>query len=230
MGEIIEYSEIFHDVPGKVKEGGWYGYAERHIERHIEDHVHQHLKKVADLGLQFFKKNGFDWLILGGQKENIMQLEALLPPNLKEKLVERITLDIETPTPQVLEYVLKIEEKIQKEHEDMIVKKLSEEVEKGGNGVWGVSDTILAFMQGQVHTLVIKEDTEFDGFICEDCKYLTLKQGNCPLCTKNLQKTEEFVDALVTKAIDQNCKIEYIAESKLLEKQGGIGAILRFKI
>ncbi len=36
MGEIEEQTEIFSDVPSKVREAGWYGLTERRIERHIQ--------------------------------------------------------------------------------------------------------------------------------------------------------------------------------------------------
>ncbi|MGH8597204.1 MAG: hypothetical protein ACREXT_11155, partial [Gammaproteobacteria bacterium] len=87
MGEILERSEVTDEVPRRVREGGFQGRNERGMERRHDQAVHQHFQHLADASFELFKRDKFDWLILGGHRELLRQFKQHLHPYLKERWV-----------------------------------------------------------------------------------------------------------------------------------------------
>lgn len=229
LGDIREHSFIFEDIPSKVREARWYGPEERRIERHTEDRIKQHYRMVSETTLDFFKRNLFDWLILGGHQKAIPEFEATLHPYLKERIVDRVFLDISLSPSEVLEKTLEIENRVEREYEKTLVKRLTDQIGSGGLGVWGLSDTLFAISQGQAYILLVSEGFRTPGLVCRTCKYMAIDQENCPICGKGLLKVPDIIDEAICRAVAQNCQIRHILKNSDLERLGDIGALLRFK-
>jgi len=228
LGEIEEYSRIFDEVPAQVREGGWYGLEGKRIERHIEDHLHRHFERVADATLDFFKKQKFDGLILGGRKETLTEFKPHLHSYLKEKILGEIDLEPTAPISEVLEKSLELEQQVRQKEGEEVVKGIMSSI--GGKGVSGLSDVLLPLWRGQVDTLVIKDGFSAPGSVCEKCGYLSVVDQICPNCRAQLKRVPDIVEQALEAAMRQNCQVKFILESKELDNIGGIGALLRFKI
>ncbi|MGQ9630456.1 MAG: baeRF10 domain-containing protein [bacterium] len=229
-GEIEERTEFFEESPGKVRAGGWSGYEERRISRHIEDHAHRHFKRVADLMFKIFQRDKFDWLILGGHKEVIPEFEGPLHSYLKERIVDRIFVDLEIPLKDILDKTSGIERRIAKREGDELVGHLLSEVNSGGLGVVGLKETLGALREQRVQTLIIGSESPRPGSICGGCGYLGTGEEFCPRCGGEMSPVPDIVEEAVESAIRQNCNIRFVEEDARLEERGGIGALLRFKI
>jgi len=229
LGEIQEHSDIFNEVPSRVREGGFRGYAERRIERHIEDHVHQHLKHVADLTLDIFKRRHFDRLILGARPELLPLFESHLHTYLRERLAARLHLDPSLSVHEALRKTLEVEQDLKRREEQHLVRRLGEEAGAHRNGVTGLEATLVALRRGQVHTLILTEGFAAPGFLCPGCHNLTTCDAPCAYCGKPLQGVPDVVEEAVDFAIHQNCHIEYVFNNHELQEAGNIGAILRFR-
>jgi len=230
LGEITEHTEIFSQVPGKVRIAGWYGLEERRIERNIEDKIHRHFKGVADATLAFFKRKRFDWLIIGGKKESISAFEKHLHTYLRDRIVGRIDLDPETSLHEALLKTQKVARRMEHEEETHLIQHLLDEANSSGLGVIGLEDTLKAIWQGQVNVLIVKDDLSMPGFICPKCGYMSIEESECPHDRVSMTPTPDVLEEAVESAIIQNCQIEHVTESQELDNIGGIGAILRFKI
>src|SRR5439155_7595956 len=89
MGRIREETGVFDDVPGRHDQGGW---SQSRYQRHIEDHVGRHLRRVGEELFRYFKREGFDHLILAGPEEVVAEFERDLHDYLKRRIVARLTL------------------------------------------------------------------------------------------------------------------------------------------
>src|SRR3990172_3044 len=86
-GEIREYDNVFDEVPGRVRMGGFLGYEEKRIHRHIEDHVRRHFKHVADVALDLYKKHSHDYVIVLGSEQNTNDFHHYLHNALQDRIV-----------------------------------------------------------------------------------------------------------------------------------------------
>jgi peptide subunit release factor 1 (eRF1) len=230
LGEITEHTDIFSEVPGKVRIAGWYGLEERRIERHIDDQIHRHLKQVADATLNFFKEKKFDWLIIGGKKETLTAFERHLHSYLQERIVGRIDLEPDASLHEALARTQEIARRVEREEEQALIQRLMDEANSNGLGVLGLEDTLKAVWQGQVNTLILKNDLTVPGYVCPKCGYMSVEESECPIDQIAMTPTPDILEEAVESAILQNCQIEHVMESQELDNVGGIGAILRFKL
>lgn len=226
LGEIEECSEIFDEVPGKVRIAGWYGLEERRIERHIEDHVHRHLKKVADALARLFKVQPFDGLIIGGRREILPDFEHHLHTYLKERIIGRINVEPETELPIIWREVGKVISQFEKAQKEKLVQRVMEESQSGGLGVIGLKETLKALWQGQISTLLVQEGLSLSGYVCPKCGYMSDNENYCPYDRLEMRKTPDLMEEVVEAAMIQNCEIIHVSESQVGEMAG----LLRFKI
>ncbi len=229
MGEISLLQNLITDVPPKVREGGWEGYESKRIERHIATHLHEHFKNTGRLTFDLFKKNHFDWFILGCRDEHWKKFEPLLHPYIKNKLKGRIRTKPNDSPDKVLSESLKLEKTLKKKEEDEIVDRLISELEKGGLAVSGVKNTLKKLNRGEVQTLVVMRNFSKQGRICPKCSFLYLDESRCPSCQVKTEKVVDIIDEAVEMAMDKKCQVRHVTPPSRLRRYGNIGALLRYK-
>jgi len=228
MGEIAEQSEIFSDVPSKVREGGWYGLSEKRIERHVEQHLHDYLKKLMDKAFLHFREKGFDWLLLGGQNEILPIAENALHPYLRERLKRTFRMDLDASPQEVLNKTLALEQEVKKEEDCALVSRLLNSLKPTGLGVSGIHETLSSLYEKNVYTLLVEEGFSQEGAYCIHCGFMGLKAGLCPICRKTMVPVPDIVDEAVATAINQNSQVFHINPECGLKEIGSIGALLRY--
>ncbi len=228
LGEIQEHSQVFGEVPGKVKASGWGGYEERRIERHIEDHVHRHLKYVAEVTYDFFERNKFDRLIVGGRGDVTGEFEKLLHSYLKERVAARISVDTSASLEDALKKTTDAARQIEERFDKELVQRLVESAKSAGLGVLGLAATLRVLRRGQVRTLVLEKGYVEKGIVCEKCRFLGIDEKKCPVCEEKPRVVEDIVEEAIREALRQNAEIVHVSVPTELEKEGHIGAILRF--
>ncbi len=230
MAELIEHSQILDEVPGKVRIAGWYGLAERRIERNIEDKVHRHFKHVADAVHEYDRDNEPDYFIIGGRKDILPEFEGHLHTTIQDRIVARIQIDPEAPTPEVLKQVEKAVEEFEIREQERLLKQLFEESGSNGLGVLGLKGTLKALWNGQVRVLFVTEDYARPGYYCPECWYMSADETACPFDNSEMKQSHDIIEDAVETAILQNCEVVRVKNSDVLEKYDHIGALLRFKI
>jgi peptide chain release factor subunit 1 len=230
LGEIEDHSQIFDEVPGKVRASGWGGYEERRIERHIENHVHRHLKHVADVTYEFLQNRKFDRLIIGGHGELVSEFERLLHNYLRERVVARINVDSSISLDEALKRTMQIDREIEERSDTELVRKLVEGARGGGLGVLGLRATLGALRRNQVHTLVLEIGYVEEGVVCDNCRFIGTNEQKCPLCSAKTRRVADVAEETIRETLRQNGKVVHVSVPTELEKEGRIGAVLRFAL
>ena len=107
---ITEKMELeFGKLPYKGKSDGFMGYDAGHRERHKENEVMTHFKQLADSIQMLMQGDKCESLLIGCRDETWPEIEPHLNTGLKQKLVERFTLD---PACRSAEEVRRITEQI----------------------------------------------------------------------------------------------------------------------
>ncbi len=166
-----------------VGTGPWAGWRESKIQRHITDHVHRHFKEVAELLLHHFERQRFDRLIVGGPEgaegKVVPRFLDHLHSYLRERLAGVFAGEMDLPVNEVKQRALRVASQHERKEEEALIQRLlSEANRKGGLGILGLNDVVLALMMSQVHTLVLEHDYRERGWICPRDHHLSMAPGN----------------------------------------------------
>ncbi|MBU1119107.1 hypothetical protein KKH43_04465 [Patescibacteria group bacterium] len=226
MGEIEEHdTDALSYFPGHHKKGGW---SQARFQRHIEDHTNSMIKDTVKAITRYEKDYPFDRLIIGGSKEVLPEFEKMLPKNLQSKVAGKLSLEMFVSDHDVLEESMRIEEQIEREKEEDLVKRLVDNLGEGNKAVRGMDKVLLMLEEGKAMEIVIDEELEETGKKCTKCDHLALDELKCSYCGGDMEILPDLISEIVNKALNSNVEIEFVRGSDLLKENKSIGAFLRF--
>ena len=227
-GRAIEREELQNVKTKHSKVGGW---SQARYQRHEENYHMQHAKEVVEVLEKIVREENISHVILAGDEETVIPLlREQMPKTLEEKLLDSLSLGIDTPEHELLEESLKVF----KRHDSLTdmekVEQLLNEYRADDLGIAGVPDTLAALSNGQVEELLISSKAESLQFDKEEVeKVLTLYRGEEPLPDELDQRS--VADELVRRAnVLSSAKVTFIEDSTRLEQLGGVGGFLRYRI
>lgn len=116
------------------------------------------------------------------------------------------------------------------EDEKLAVDRVVGEALRGGLGVLGPGDVVLALNEGRVHTLVLEADFARTGWRCENCGALGESAGSaerCPFCAGDVWVVRDLGEALVARTLAEGGRVEVVGHTNKLHGYRGVGALLR---
>jgi peptide subunit release factor 1 (eRF1) len=230
LGEMAQLSDVIDAVPRRVREAGQGGRSERNMERRHTEAVQHHYRHVSDEVFRLFRKEGFDWLILGGQREPLREFKHYLHPYLRSRWVGDFHAEPARVTmAEVLQRALEIEQRVEWEQEQRLAEELVQKADAGDRAVKGVSATLSALDRGEAQTLLVEEGFEMPGYACASCHFVSLESQLCPHCHKPTEPCVDVVDEAIELAMQRNCQIEHLQGSTPLRDGGRMGALLRYQ-
>ena len=229
MGEIRPLDSLTSDVPGKIKDGGFEGTASKRIERHLDARLHDHFKKVAQTTFDLFKKNGFDWLLVGYEDNHHVDFESHLHTYLKDKLKDRLKSRVGDTPAKVLKEALEVEGRIKKTEEEETVQRLIAELERGGRASSGLRDTLNRLNVFEVQSLVATHNFAKEGRVCPTHRFLYVDEAKRPVCDKPTEVLVDVIDEAIETALKRRCPVKQITPPSKLDRYGHIGAFRKYK-
>lgn len=187
------YEELAFD--SNTGNGQW---AERRMQTTWQRERREHLEHVAEHIFRTLKATPFDRLVISAPDPLVHDLEALLHPYVAERLVGRITVDVEhVNAGAVLEAARPVFEQVRRDHERELVDRLraglGREEGRAAAGVEAVRD---ALAQARVETLLLEPRTPHED--------------------------------LVERALEQAANVLVLRHHPDLGPLGGVAALLRF--
>src|SRR5690242_21132822 len=177
------------------------------------------------------RDEGIEQIILAGDEAVVIPLlREQMPKPLEEKVIDALTLTINTPEHELLEETLTAF----RQHDSLTdmekVERLLNEYRADDLGVGGVPETLAALSNGQVEEMLIAAKADSIQFDKEEVeKVLKLYDVDGALPEELDQRT--VADELVRRAnVLSSARVTFIEESTRLERIGGVGAFLRYRI
>ncbi len=169
-------------------------------------------------------------VIAGDQATVVPLLREQMPKTLEEKIIDTLSLGIDTPEHELLEESLTAFRRQDSLTDMEKVERLLNEYRADDLGVAGVADTLAALSNGQVEEVLIAakaENLRYDKDEVE--KVLKLYDVDGALPEELDQRT--VADELVRRAsVLSSARVTFIEDSTRLERIGGVGAFLRYRI
>ena len=223
-GKIVERKEL-HNVKtiGDMTQSKY--------QRHLENYHLHHAKEVIENLERTVRDEAIAQVILAGDEETVIPLlREQMPKELSGKVIDVLSLGIDTPEHELLQASLAAYRRYNSLNDMQKVERLIDEYQANGLAVTGVVDTLAAVSNGQVEELLIAATAsglQYDE--AEARKVLTayVSLGEPPATLD--QRT--IADEMVRRAIQlSSARISFVEDSSELEKVGGVGALLRYRV
>jgi len=232
-GGIELVGEFYGEELRKYKQGGYSGGAMRRgrYQPHEPDIARQNLRQAAEILADYLQGKAPNMrIVLGGQSEVLGQFREILPKPLQERVIGEFPVDTLASPREILQRSLDVAQEADLKEERELVTQAITAAAKGGLGVTGLADTLYTLHQGRVRILLVEEEYEASGFVCETCGYVSSDgQKPCPFCGGTEVVGEpDVVNLAIRKAIETGSDVNIVRQNKELHRVGGIAAILRY--
>ena len=227
-GRAVDRQDVENVKTKQSKVGGW---SQARYQRHQQNYHLQHAREVVDMVERIVREEGIEQIILAGDEATVIPLlREQMPKALEEKVIDALSLGINTPEHELLDESLTAFRRYDSLTDMQQVERLLNEYRADDLGVAGVPETLAALSNGQVEELLIAAKPESIQFDEEEVrKVLELYQTDERLPESLDQRT--VADELVRRAnVLSSAKVTFIEDSTRLERMGGVGALLRYRI
>jgi peptide chain release factor subunit 1 len=217
---LEETDRFVDDVHSQHDQGGW---SQMRYQRSVDKEVSDHLQNAADLAFALYKKRGVDRVLVGAPEELITEFKSKLHPYLLERVVGKISVDIENASldevcaaaeTEIVAHTMRCEREA--------LDRLQAGVGSGGRGAAGIAEVLDALNQARVETLLIAENFQMPGRVDFQAGML-LPEGR-----DEGEPVDNIVEPAIEKAIEQSANAMVVRHHTDLDELGGIGAVLRF--
>ena len=225
-GRAVEQEEVQNVKHTKV--GGW---SQARYQRHEQNYHMQHAKEVVDALEKIVRDENIEHVILAGDESVVIPLlREQMPKTLEEKVIDALSLGIDTPEHELLAESLTAFQRHDSLTDMEKVERLLNEYRADDLGVGGVAETLAALSNGQVEEMLIAAKAESIQYDKEEVeKVLKLYDVDGALPEELDQRT--VADELVRRAnVLSSARVTFIEDSTQLERLGGVGAFLRYRI
>lgn len=226
LGELVDSDEAFDELPRQEDDGR--SIRKDGVRDHVQALAHQHLKQAADVAFRVLQAGRFDRLIIGAPPEIANELEALLHPYLKERLVARCHIRSDASLEEVRQAALEVEADVERRKEAEVVTRLRDAVGARSRGVAGLDDTLRALVERRVDVLLVSSEYAAPGWRCNGCGWIGRVGRTCAVCASEMQAVDDVVEEAIEEAIAQSCEVEVCVGNADLDVLGQIGALLRY--
>jgi peptide chain release factor subunit 1 len=231
-----EVARIESNVHGQHRQGGW---SQPRYERSVDNEAMHHIRRVGEFVKRRFGQRALDGVLLGAPEETVSRLKDELPSAMRDRVVGRIEVDVETASPEdVLRAASEVMQRIHREREDEALARLHEGLSGGPRPAAArLVDVLEALNERRVETLIIAAGTKAHGRECPQCGWLGAAGDECPADGTPTIAHEDIIGPAVQRALLQSADVRFLrsrvpdgepAVAGPLDMYGGIGAVLRF--
>jgi peptide chain release factor subunit 1 len=224
LGGLLSELQLFSNVPGWHKQGGW---SQARYQRHILTRRDEHHQAVAGLLEAETSERAIPHIVLGGMRLARANVRRLLSAPAAERIVGEFDLPVRAGLSRVEEAVRSALQAWERRCEAAALAALSDRAGDPALAGLGLDNTLAAANRRAVHLLVVSEQFVADGWACEECGGLqAVTTLGCERCGGKLG-TADLREALVAAVLRAGGQVEWVAGSPpVLQQIGGVGALL----
>jgi peptide chain release factor subunit 1 len=227
MGRAIKRKDLQNVKTKRTQVGGW---SQKRFQRHIENYHLHHAKEVVDTLERLVRDERIEHVMLAGDEETIIPLlRKQMSKDLSEKVIDVLSLGIDTSERELLEESLVAYRRYNSLSDMEKVDHWLQEYRGDGLAVAGVPQTLAALSNGQVEELLIAASDTIRFDKSEVGKVMAL-YGKTGLETEELDQ-RTVADELIKRATElSSARITFVEDDSVLKNVGGVGALLRYRV
>jgi peptide chain release factor subunit 1 len=160
----------------------------------------------------------------------VREFTEMLPNTLQQRVVGTFVTDPNTMTPaQVRDHAQPIVEHHERAEGMQLVATAYERARLGGTGAIGLEWCLVAANEKAIDTLLIHDDTEMPGRVCDNCGWLGLAGEECPVCGRTTRPTPDVIDETAEAVLGAGGRVRHVYDDTPLAEDK-VGALLRFPV
>lgn len=226
-GRAVDQDEIENVKTKHTSVGGW---SQARYQRHTENYHLHHVKEVVDALERTVREEQLEHVILAGDEAVVIPLlQAQMSKELEAKVIDVISLGIDTPEHELLEESLTAFRRHDSLTDMEKVERMLGEFRADDLAVAGVPDTLAALSNGQVEEMLLVAAA--DGLKYDEAEVRKVLEvyGADDIPETLDQRT--VADELIRRANQLSAaRVTFIEDATRLEQVGGAGALLRYRI
>jgi peptide subunit release factor 1 (eRF1) len=258
---FIRYAQTTRSVemeatgfPRHQQQGGW---SQRRYQARADERIDAFARDVANETRKALDALQVRMLIVAGNEVMTSALDDAFHESVKERIIDRINLDIRSGEQEVIDATLPIAERAERDREAATVARLRDAVGAGGKGAGGAVETLDALQAGQVQVLVMADTFSEAGWADYTMPGYGVGHipgehpaGGEPSAMVPIALEKEFIrlalqtDAEIeiihsdvpvsaqeeTNIPDANRPLPVSETAEVMAEFGGVGAVLRFTL
>ena len=226
-GKAVEQNDIENVKTKHTSVGGW---SQSRYQRHEENYHLHHAKEVIDALERTVREEQIEHVILAGDEAVVIPLlKEQMSKELLEKVIDTISLGIDTPEHELLEETLTAFSRHDSLTDMQLVERLLGEFRGDNLAVAGVPDTLAALSNGQVEDMLIVAAADSLKFDEEEVRKV-LKVYGADDIAETLD-ARAVADELIRRANQMSAaRTTFVEDATRLEQLGGVGALLRYRV
>ena len=226
-GRAVQQDEIENVKTKRTSVGGW---SQARYQRHEENYHLHHAKEVVDALERTMRDEKIEHVILAGDETVVIPiLKEQMSKELQEKVIDVLSLGIDTPEHEVLEESLTAFRRHDSLSDMEKVERLLGEFRGDNLAVAGVPDTLAALSNGQVEEMLIVAAADGLKFDEEEVRKV-LEVYHADDIPETLD-SRAVADELIRRANQLSAaRTTFVEDATRLEHLGGVGALLRYRI
>jgi hypothetical protein len=224
-GQALGRREVENVKTKQAQIGGW---SQSRYQRHLENYHLHHAKEVIEVLERTVREESINSVILAGDEATVIPiLKEQMSKELSEKVVDVLSLGIDTPEHELFQESFKAFQRHDTLTDTEKVERLMNEYRADDLGVAGVAETLAATSNGQVEEMLITASTS-------NLKYDDAEVQNVLSAYGQVLKTIDrrtVADELIRRATElSSAQVTFIEDASLLEPVGGVGAFIRYRV
>lgn len=226
-GQTVEQEEIENVKTKHTQVGGW---SQARYQRHTENYHLHHVKEVVEALERTVREENIEQIILAGDEAVVIPiLKEQMPKELEEKVIDVLSLGIDTPEHELLDESLTAFQRHDSLTDMEKVERMLGQFRGDDLAVAGVPDTLAALSNGQVEEVLIVANAEGLKYDEEEVRKV-LEVYHADDIPETLD-ARTVADLLILRANQlSSAQVTFIEDPTRLEQVGGVGALLRYRI
>jgi peptide chain release factor subunit 1 len=231
MGELEDASRVRGRALRKPDyAGGWQGYKEHAVHDKAQQLARRHYRDTAARVDEFMRRTGAELLVLGGHEETVAEFRHFLPNQLQSRIAGSFSVDPGTMSPgQVRERADEVADAYERDEERRLVDEALERAAAGGLGATGLEWCLTATNEHAIQLLLVHDDEQGPGRVCDNCGWLGLEGEECPICGQRTREAPDVIDEMAATVVDTSGRVEHVYADTPLS-QLVAAAFLRFPV
>jgi peptide subunit release factor 1 (eRF1) len=224
LGELLTEADFSRESAEVAAQGD-----QRRSRPKVRGDAQRHYEEVAAYVTAYCTERPETYLIPSGKDQSLAHFQHLLPPREQRKIIDIVPLDQHDSHERILHVAREALERHERSEDRQTIQLLLDSATRGGLGVIGLPDTLVAVNAGLVHKLVLNSDFQKLGWRCQDCDSIghgKQVSPQCPTCNGPALAVE-LGEAMVTEVLRCDGLVEPVAPDARLGVYDGIGALLR---
>jgi peptide chain release factor subunit 1 len=221
-GRLQEVADETAEQPGQHDQGGW---SQANYQRHIEHLVEQHLKTVGG-AIDRRLRDGLQMVVVAPEEMRGVFV-AKLSQEARDAVIGWTSAEAHAGPTELLEVVRPVlEEADARRHEDAL-RRLDQELGRGGRASAGWQDTLDAAADGRVERLLLTVGGDRTLWLCPVCGRGFAADGTCPVDGLALLERADGADLAAHLVLAAGGDVLQLGAGALPHADG-IAALLRF--